>query len=105
MPTKKAVVMKFALPTAKKPSPKGKNTILICRMDLEIIQAFGKHFKWKNPGICPNCIGARLWGHGFVLRYFAGFVCGLWMKRWRCPDCGSVHTVRPEEFSPCCKYS
>lgn len=40
-----------------------------------------------------------------MLRYFADYVCGLWMKRWRCPHCGSVHTARPEEFSPCCQYS
>lgn len=22
------------------------------------------------------------------------------MKRWRCPDCGAVHTARPEEYVP-----
>ena len=26
------------------------------------------------------------------------------MKRWRCPDCGSVHTARPEEYSPGIQY-
>lgn len=72
---------------------------------MEKIQELGKKIQWKNPGSCPNCKGHRLWGHGFVLRYFAGFDFGLWMKRWRCPDCSAVHTTRPEEYSPGCQYT
>ena len=45
-----------------------------------------------------------MWGHGFTLRYFVGFAIGLWMKRWRCPDCGAVHTARPQEYSPGVHY-
>jgi ribosomal protein S27AE len=30
-----------------------------------------------------------------VGRYFDGFQEALSMKRWRCPECGAVHTVRP----------
>jgi hypothetical protein len=30
-----------------------------------------------------------------VLRYFDGWAEALWMKRYRCPDCGAVHTLRP----------
>jgi hypothetical protein len=37
----------------------------------------------------------RLWGHGYVLRYFDGVSEGLWMKRWRCVECRAVHTMRP----------
>lgn len=62
------------------------------------VQELGKHFKWKHPGTCPACGSSRLWGHGFALRFFFGFACGLWMKRWRCPDCKAVHTSRPEGF-------
>ena len=40
----------------------------------------------------------RLWGHGYVARYFDGQPQPLWMKRWRCPDCCAVHTVRPEGY-------
>jgi hypothetical protein len=46
----------------------------------------------------------RLWGHGFVLRQFVGFAQGLWMKRYRCPDCHAVHTCRPEQFLPGMQY-
>lgn len=83
--------------------PKGKKTLLICRIDLQKIQELGKHFKWEYPNTCPACSG-RLWGHGFVLRYFIGFAAGLWMKRWHCPDCGSVHTARPVEYCPGVQY-
>jgi len=26
------------------------------------------------------------------------------MKRWRCPDCGAVHTARPEQYCPGVHY-
>jgi len=65
---------------------------------LKKIQELEKKFLWKNPGTCPACGSPRLWGHGFVLRNFFGFAAGLWMKRWRCPDCGAVHTCRPANY-------
>jgi len=37
----------------------------------------------------------RLWGHGYVARYFDDAVVPLWVKRWRCVQCGAVHTLRP----------
>ena len=37
----------------------------------------------------------RLWGHGYVTRYFDDTVEPLWVKRWRCVECGAVHTLRP----------
>jgi len=95
---------KLAFPIALIPLPKEKKSILICRIDLEKIQEFGKEFAWKNPGSCPHCRGRRLWGHGYVMRYFFGYALGLWIKRWRCPDCGSVHTARPEGFLPGVQY-
>jgi hypothetical protein len=56
----------------------------------------GKLYPWPRPERCPRCGGRRLWGHGFVLRYFDGIPEPLWIKRWRCPDCGGVHTCRPD---------
>lgn len=41
----------------------------------------------------------RVWGHGYVLRYFDGYSEGLWLKRYRCADCGAVHTLRPQSHS------
>ena len=31
-----------------------------------------------------------------MVRYFDGIENALWMKRWRCPDCRAVHTMRPD---------
>ena len=55
----------------------------------------GKQYPWLRPESCPRCGGLRLWGHGFVPRYFDGITGPVWIKRWRCPDCGAVHTCRP----------
>lgn len=87
------------------PFPLGETKLLLlCRINLEKIQEQGKDFPWQRPGACPACGGARVWGHGFVLRYFFGYGEGLWMKRWRCPDCGGVHTSRPPEYTPGIQY-
>jgi len=59
------------------------------------IMRAGKLFPWPRPGSCPRCGGRRLWGHGFVPRYFDGLPEAVWVKRWRCPDCMAVHTCRP----------
>jgi hypothetical protein len=40
----------------------------------------------------------RLWRHGFVLRYFDECQEPLWILRYLCADCGSVHTMRPSEY-------
>lgn len=55
----------------------------------------GKLYPWLRPQRCPRCSGVRLWGHGYVHRYFDGYPDRVWVKRWRCPDCGAVHTCRP----------
>lgn len=58
--------------------------------------SLGKLYPWPRPGWCPRCGGRRLWGHGYVPRYFDDLPEPLWIKRWRCPDCGAVHTCRPD---------
>lgn len=40
-----------------------------------------------------------------MLRYFIGFKTGIWMKRWRCPDCKAVHTTRPIQYCPGIQYT
>lgn len=55
----------------------------------------GKDYPWPRPRDCPRCRARRLWGHGYVARYFDGFAEPLWMKRYRCADCTAVHTLRP----------
>jgi len=41
-----------------------------------------------------------MWGHGFVSRYFAEFWSALLLKRFRCPQCREVVTLRPEGYLP-----
>lgn len=71
--------------------------ILYLSVNLHEVSRVGKAFGWKHPTRCPRCNGTRLWGHGYVGRYFDGFLEPLWMKRWRCPECQAVHTSRPLE--------
>lgn len=65
----------------------------------------GKSYEWFRPASCPECKGVRLWGHGFAGRYFHGFIRRVWVKRYRCPDCQSVHTMRPMGYWKRFQYS
>lgn len=67
---------------------------------LKDIFAQGRHFPWPRPDGCPRCHSVRLWGHGFVGRYFDGFATCLLLKCYRCPDCGCVITLRPDSHFP-----
>lgn len=81
-----------------RPSPKGYLLILHFAVDVKRLVEEGKDYPWPRPHRCPRCQGSRLWGHGYVFRYFEGISEGLWMKRFRCPDCKAVHTCRIQEF-------
>lgn len=85
-------------------SEKRQILLLIIRTVLQNIQLLGREFPWERPGCCPRCGNCRLWGHGFVLRYFHGFAEGLWLRRWRCPECRGVHTARPLDYPPGSAY-
>ena len=66
----------------------------------------GKDFQWIHPAACLNCNHYKVWGHGFVPRYFDGFAGCLYMKCYRCSQCRCVMTSRPDtHFSRilCCK--
>lgn len=56
----------------------------------------GKDFNWNRPA-CP-CGSRKVWGHGFVTRFFAGFLAGVLLKRYRCPNCRTVFTLLPEGY-------
>ncbi len=66
---------------------------------LEDLFRQGKDFKWERPQACPKCEG-KLWGHGFVSRYFQGFPGVLWIQRYRCVGCKTVLVFRPLGFWP-----
>jgi hypothetical protein len=72
--------------------------ILYLKVDVKELRDLGREYPWEKPAHCPACHGIRLWGHGFVLRYFEPFEDLIWVKRYRCPDCGSVHTFRPHPY-------
>ncbi len=65
----------------------------------------GKKYPWPRPARCLSCKSSRLWGHGYVRRYFEGFVHPLWIRRLRCPDCRTVYTLRPDLFYRGFRYS
>lgn len=72
--------------------------ILHFRADVKRLDEEGKRYSWPRPARCPRCGSPRVWGHGYVGRYFEGRLRPLWMKRYRCADCGGVHTLRPTGY-------
>jgi len=78
--------------------------VIAVTLRLEDLFRQGKDFKWERPCACPKCQG-KLWGHGFTSRYFQGFSSVLWIKRFRCPGCGTVLAFRPQGFWPRIQYS
>jgi hypothetical protein len=74
-------------------------------VDVQRLVELGKKYPWPKPARCLFCASPRIWGHGFVQRYFEGFVHPLWVRRLRCPDCGAVYTLRPDLFYRRLRYS
>ncbi len=64
-------------------------------VSLKSIFELGRDYPWERPAACLRCGGHRIWGHGFVYRYFDGFSTRLSIKCYRCPQCGCVITARP----------
>lgn len=69
-------------------------------VNLKQIHDQGRNFPWPRPQCCPGCRNWRVWGHGYVQRYFDGFSEALLLKCYRCPACGRVITLRPESHFP-----
>lgn len=72
--------------------------ILYFRADVKRLAEEGKRFPFPRPERCPGCRGRRIWVHSYVPRYFEGYVRPLWTIKYRCRDCGAVHTLRPGSF-------
>lgn len=47
-----------------------------------------------------GCGSPRVWGHGFVVRYFDCCLGPVELRRWRCQDCGCVYIMRPFGYWP-----
>jgi len=79
--------------------------VLHVAVDVQRLVELGKKYPWPRPTRCLSCRSSRVWGHGFVQRYFEGFVHPLWVRRLRCPDCHTVYTLRPDLFYRGFRYS
>jgi hypothetical protein len=77
------------------------NNFLILFIDLcvKTLVELGRQYPWQRPLRCPRCEGVRVWGHGFVTAYFdeAGSQ-GVYLKRYRCPECRVVIRLRPSGY-------
>lgn len=58
----------------------------------------GRKYLWPKPKVCPCCKAGRLWGHGFVCAYFDEEPEGVYLRRYRCPDCGCVVRLKPAGY-------
>lgn len=57
-----------------------------------------KDYPWPKPAQCPRCHRKRLWGHGFVLAWFDECGSSVYLRRYRCPECGCVIKLKPEGY-------
>jgi hypothetical protein len=72
--------------------------VLHVAVNVQRLVELGKIYPWPRPKRCLSCGSGRVWGHGYAQRYFEGYVYPLWVKRFRCPDCSCVYTMRPDLF-------
>ncbi len=79
--------------------------VLPVAVDVKSLVELGKKYPWPKLLRCFSCSSSRVWGHGYVRRYFEGYIQPLWVKRLRCPDCHTVYTLRPDRFYPRFRYS
>ena len=79
--------------------------VLHVAVNVKELFTLGRLYPWPWPHRCRLCGSKRIWGHGYVARYFEGFVYPLWTRRLRCPECGTVYTLRPDMFVSRFRYS
>jgi hypothetical protein len=62
----------------------------------------GRDYTFPRPGHClkEGCRSNRIWGHGYVGVWFYGYKLPVYLRRWRCADCGCVYTIRPADCWP-----
>jgi len=69
------------------------------KVDFKELLSLEKKYPWSRPASCYKC-GGRIWGHGYVWRFFEQAPKGCWVKCYYCPDCGCVVTMRPVGYWP-----
>jgi hypothetical protein len=65
--------------------------ILYYKITIKKLSEEGKNFKWGSCD-CIKC-NRKMWGHGYVTRYFSGIPDSVYLKRYRCPGCRSVVSI------------
>jgi hypothetical protein len=57
----------------------------------------GTDYPFHRPERClrEGCKRKKIWGHGFVFLCIEGYAEPLPFRRWRCPACKCVYTMRP----------
>ena len=75
---------------------------LFIMMCVKEVFRLGLDFPFYRPEMClrEGCKSTKLWGHGFVFLCIDGFDKTLPFRRWRCPVCGRVYTIRPFGYWP-----
>ena len=68
--------------------------IIFEKIDLNQLLVQEKEFQWNRP-YCNKC-KCSFYGHGYVFRFFNLLQSAVYLKRWRCPICKTVATVRPD---------
>ena len=76
------------------PDPRDGFMILHVAVDFKALLRLGRDYGWKRPEGCPRC-HRGLWGHGWVTIYLEGVAGWVWIRRFRCPGCGTVFRLRP----------
>lgn len=66
-------------------------------MCVKEIFRLGRDYPFHRPERClrEGCKSTKVWGHGFILLYIEGYAERLPFRRWRCPICRRVYTIRP----------
>ena len=69
-------------------------------MCVKEIFRLGRDYPFHRPERCldQQCKSTKVWGHGFILLYIQGYAERLPFRRWRCPICGRVYTIRPCDY-------
>jgi len=73
---------------------------MIINQEINLADIFrlGRSYEYIRPDKCPQCGSSRIWGHGFVSRYFDDYDLCLYLKRWICAECGCVISIRPVNY-------
>ena len=72
--------------------------IIFVSVNLKQLFTDQQKYPWPRPDSCPQCAMSHVWGHGYVLAYFDDLPDGVYLRRYRCPQCGCVIRLRPKGY-------